>query len=84
MIQLYKMIVMNYILKNGDAHLRNFGVLYELDMTKIRLSPAYDVVATVVYIYKDKSSLSLCGRKLWASLHELKKVWSKIFLFVWK
>ncbi|MDH7553409.1 MAG: HipA domain-containing protein [Spirochaetota bacterium] len=83
MIQLYKMIVMNYILKNGDAHLRNFGVLYEHDMTKIRLSPAYDVVTTVVYIYKDKPALTLCGRKLWASLHELKKFGQKFFfLFV--
>ncbi|MEW6527738.1 MAG: type II toxin-antitoxin system HipA family toxin [Spirochaetota bacterium] len=81
MIQLYKMIVLNFILKNGDAHLRNFGVLYEPDMTKIRVSPAYDVVTTVVYMYKDKPALTLFGRKVWAGLDELKKFGQK-FLFL--
>ena len=84
MIQLYKMIVLHFILKNGDAHLRNFGVLYECDMTRIRLSPAYDVVTTVVYIYKDKPALTLYGRKVWAGINELKNFGQKFFFFAEK
>ncbi|WP_457627509.1 type II toxin-antitoxin system HipA family toxin [Persephonella sp.] len=68
---LFTLIVMNYLLKNGDAHLRNFGVLYETDMTGIRLSPAYDVVNTMVYIKDDIPALTLEGRKIWHSRETL-------------
>ena len=29
----YKTVIMSYLLKNGDAHLKNFGVLYDSDMS---------------------------------------------------
>ncbi|WP_457744026.1 type II toxin-antitoxin system HipA family toxin [Sulfurimonas sp.] len=61
----YKMIVMNYLLKNGDAHLKNFGLLFNDDFSRIWLSPVYDVVNTVVYIHKDKPALMLGGKKIW-------------------
>jgi len=62
---LYKTIVMSYLLKNGDAHLKNFGVLYDADMTNIRIAPSYDVVNTCVYLYKDKPALTMFGKKIW-------------------
>ncbi len=71
MVTLYKSIVMSYLLKNGDAHLKNFGVLYDEEFKNIRLSPTYDVVNTCVYIYKDKPALSMFGKKLWFGEHEL-------------
>jgi serine/threonine-protein kinase HipA len=71
MIQLYKLIVMNYLLKNGDAHLKNFGILYNESLDNIYLSPAYDVVTTTAYYYKDKPALTLNGKKLWAGKKEL-------------
>ena len=37
--QFFKMTVMNYLLKNGDAHLKNFGVLYEVGMKNRFLAP---------------------------------------------
>lgn len=61
----YKMIIMNYLLKNGDAHLKNFGVLYTPDKLERFLAPAYDVVNTVVYLPKDKPALTLNGKKIW-------------------
>ena len=70
---LYKTIVMSYLLKNGDAHLKNFGVLYDEDMTNIRISPSYDVVNTCVYFYKDKPALTLFGIKIWFGRKELIK-----------
>ena len=70
---LYKTIVMSYLLKNGDAHLKNFGVLYDADMTNIRISPSYDVVNTCVYLYKDKPALTMLGKKIWLGKKELIK-----------
>jgi len=70
---LYKTIVMSYLLKNGDAHLKNFGVLYDEDMTNIRISPSYDVVNTCVYLHRDKPALTLFGKKIWFGRKELIK-----------
>ncbi len=65
MIAFYKTVVINYLLKNGDAHLKNFGLLYEDDFTHIFYSPVYDIVNTVAYIHKDKPALMLNGKKIW-------------------
>ncbi len=67
MIAFYKTVVMNYLLKNGDAHLKNFGLLFDDNFKNIFYSPVYDVVNTVVYIYKDKPALMLEGKKIWWS-----------------
>ncbi len=61
----YKIVIMNYLLKNGDAHLKNFGLLFSDDFQKIILSPAYDIVSTTPYIFQDKPALLLAGRKVW-------------------
>lgn len=61
----FKMTIMNYLLKNGDGHLKNFGILYTSDKKKRFLAPAYDVVNTLVYLPKDKPALSLQGKKIW-------------------
>ena len=61
----FKIVVMNYLLKNGDAHLKNFGLLFDNDFSNIWLSPAYDVVNTTSYIYRDKPALMMQGKKVW-------------------
>ncbi len=63
--QYFKIVVMNYLLKNGDAHLKNFALLFEEDFSQIYLSPAYDIVNTVAYLPKDKPALTLFGKKIW-------------------
>lgn len=68
--QFFKMVVLNNKLQNGDAHLKNFGLIYE-DITQIRLAPAYDVVSTTAYITNDIAALTLLGSKKW---------WRKEFL----
>ena len=69
----YKLIIMNYLLKNGDAHLKNFGILYNSDFSQIFFAPAYDVVNTVVYFHKDRPALSMFGKKVWFGKKELVK-----------
>ncbi len=61
----YKTVVMNYLLKNGDAHLKNFGLLFNDDFTHIWFSPVYDVINTTSYIFQDKPALMLNGKKVW-------------------
>lgn len=70
--QLFKMIVLNTYLRNGDAHLKNFGVLYE-NGDQVRLAPVYDVVSTTAYVENDMAALTLAGSKRWWSKTELIK-----------
>jgi serine/threonine-protein kinase HipA len=55
---LSKALVLNWLLGNGDAHLKNFGVLYRDDLD-VRLAPFYDVVSTLPYIPEDVPALAL-------------------------
>ena len=80
MEQFFKLIVMNYLLKNGDAHLKNFGILYDEKIAKINISPAYDVVCTVPYIFRDKPALTMFGRKVWFGKKELLEFGEKLCL----
>ena len=73
MKQLYKTIVMSYLLKNGDAHLKNFGVLYDNEFKSISFAPAYDIVNTTAYIFKDKPALTMFGKKIWFGKNKLIK-----------
>ena len=63
---LFKSIVLSVAVRNGDAHLKNFGLLYT-DPTKndVRLSPVYDIVNTTNYLPKDVMALKLAKTKSW-------------------
>jgi serine/threonine-protein kinase HipA len=62
--QLFAMVTLSCIVGNGDAHLKNFGLLYS-DPTQrdARLAPAYDIVNTTAYIPEDVLALDLAGSK---------------------
>jgi serine/threonine-protein kinase HipA len=62
---LFTALVMNHFLRNGDGHLKNYGVLYESDYTDAKLAPIYDVITTTMYIKKDIPALRLSDGKLW-------------------
>ena len=72
LINFFKMTYLNYRLKNGDAHLKNFGLIYS-GIDDIKLAPAYDVVSTVVYIKNDIPALLLLGSKKWWDKKYLEK-----------
>jgi len=71
LVEYYTMVVMNYLLKNGDAHLKNFGLLFDEDFSHIWMSPTYDVVNTTSYIFTDKPALTMQGKKVWHSRDNL-------------
>lgn len=62
--QLFDQVALSCILGNGDAHLKNFGVLYADPTSEdVWLAPAYDIVNTTAYLPEDSLALTLGGSK---------------------
>ena len=55
-------IVFSALIGNGDAHLKNWSVLYD-DPVRPTLSPAYDLVSSLPYIPQDDLALGFGGSK---------------------
>ena len=72
--RLFTLIAVNCALRNGDAHLKNFGILYDDVEGEARLAPVYDLVTTSVYLPKDSMALTLMGTTKWASAKELQRL----------
>jgi serine/threonine-protein kinase HipA len=63
--QLARRLLVNILLGNGDAHLKNWSLIYPDQITP-RLSPAYDIVTTNVYMRSEKRfALNLGKTKEW-------------------
>jgi serine/threonine-protein kinase HipA len=57
------MVAYSCAIENGDAHLKNFAVIYESPEREIRLAPAFDIVSTTPYLPRDTLALTLGGTK---------------------
>lgn len=63
--QFARRLLVNILLANGDAHLKNWSLLYP-DQRTPQLSPSYDIVTTNVYIENEKHfALNLGKNKAW-------------------
>ncbi|RTZ15322.1 type II toxin-antitoxin system HipA family toxin [Vibrio aquaticus] len=62
--QMARRLLINILLGNGDAHLKNWTLIYS-DAYSPRLSPLYDVVFTSPYIENDSLALNMVGTKQW-------------------
>lgn len=62
--QMARRLLINILLGNGDAHLKNWTLIYHNHILP-RLSPLYDVVFTDPYIKEDKLALNMAGTKQW-------------------
>ncbi|MCP4653124.1 MAG: HipA domain-containing protein [Candidatus Omnitrophica bacterium] len=59
----FEMVVLNFILGNGDAHLKNYSLLYR-DKDNVRLTPAYDIVCSkLVLPNEEDSAIAINGKK---------------------
>jgi serine/threonine-protein kinase HipA len=72
--RLFTLIVVNCAVRNGDAHLKNFGIVYDNVQGEARLAPVYDLVTTAVYLPKDSMALTLNGTTKWPSSKELRRL----------
>lgn len=73
--KMYKLIVFNCLIGNGDAHLKNFALQYTPDMQKVFVSPPFDITHTLIYDTIDnKMALKLAGSKVFPDKAELIKL----------
>jgi len=70
-LQLFTLIALNCAIRNGDAHLKNFGVIYDSVRSEAHLAPVYDLVTTTVYLPKDEMALKLNGTSQWPTGKDL-------------
>ena len=61
--QFFSMVALVCATGNGDAHLKNFGLLYADPESDVTLAPAFDLVCTRAYLPRDTLALSLQGSK---------------------
>ena len=62
--KMYKYIVFNCLIGNGDAHLKNFALQYDSQMENVFVSPIFDVTHTIIYENIDnKMALKLKNSK---------------------
>lgn len=63
--QFFATLILSVMVRNGDAHLKNFGVLYPGLKGPVMLAPVYDIVTTTAYLRNDVPALALAGTKKW-------------------
>lgn len=68
---IFRMLALNAALRNGDAHLKNFGIVYDDIEGEIALAPVYDIVTTTAYIPADQMALTLDGSTRWPTAKQL-------------
>lgn len=62
-------LVVNILIGNGDAHLKNWSVIYRDKITP-QLASAYDLVSTIHYVANDSLALNLGGEKRFQRIDE--------------
>jgi serine/threonine-protein kinase HipA len=69
--KLFILFAINCVLRNGDAHLKNFALIYDQVLAGARLAPVYDIVTTTVYLPSDSMALTLNGTTRWPTAKKL-------------
>lgn len=60
-IRLFEATIFNFLIGNGDAHGKNFSLLYQGEA--LRLAPFYDLLSTLIYgnVFKSKCAMKIGG-----------------------
>ena len=76
--QMARRLLANILLANGDAHLKNWTLIYP-DAVNPKLAPAYDIVSTLPYVPGETGiALNLGKQKKWHSISlEAFQTWSE-------
>lgn len=63
--QFARRLLVNILLGNGDAHIKNWSLIYK-DQQTPQLSPAYDILSTMVYMQEERDiALNMGKNKDW-------------------
>jgi serine/threonine-protein kinase HipA len=57
--EFFRILVFNFLVNNGDAHLKNFSLYRDPILKTYRLTPAYDLLNTALHINDDEGTLAL-------------------------
>lgn len=68
---LFRLFVLNCAIRNGDAHLKNFGILYKAIDADIDIAPVYDLITTWAYLPNDPMALTFEGSTTWPDQRKL-------------
>jgi serine/threonine-protein kinase HipA len=71
--EFFTSVVLSCAVRNGDAHLKNFGVLYTDPEKDVRLAPAFDIVCTQAYLPNDAMALTLNGSTRFPKHREIER-----------
>lgn len=72
MQDVFKMVALSCVLRNGDAHRKNFCLLYEsAESRRGKLAPTFDIVTTTAYLPMDVMALTMAGSKRWPNRRTL-------------
>lgn len=71
--QFFRSVVFSVAVRNGDAHRKNFGVLYDRATDLVWLAPTFDVITTTAYLPEDTLALTLDGTKRWPDRKRLQR-----------
>jgi serine/threonine-protein kinase HipA len=69
----FRMLVLSAAVGNGDAHRKNFGVVYDDPTGEVTLAAAFDIITTTPYLPQDSMALTLDGTKRWPDRKRLQK-----------
>jgi serine/threonine-protein kinase HipA len=69
----FRALVFSVAIRNGDAHRKNFGVVYDDPDREVTLAPTFDVTTTTPYIPNDSLALTLDGTKRWPNAKRLER-----------
>ncbi len=70
----FERVILNFILGNGDAHLKNYSISYR-DKDNIRLTPAYDIVCSkLVLPDEEDSAITINGKKNKLKIEDFNKL----------
>lgn len=68
--QMTRRLLANILLGNGDAHLKNWSLIYP-DRLHPVLSPAYDIVSTLPYVTRETDlALNMAKQKNWYAIDQ--------------
>ncbi|MFT4926656.1 MAG: serine/threonine-protein kinase HipA [Phenylobacterium sp.] len=83
--QFARRLLVNVLLANGDAHLKNWSLWYPNSITP-RLSPAYDIVTTAVYFDQERQyALNMARTKEWFTITNAHfEAWAKKSGIPWR
>ena len=83
--QMARRLLVNILLANGDAHLKNWSLIYP-DSKRPMLSPAYDIVSTLPYVEGEQEfALNMAKNKNWYQAEMASfEVWAKRIGVPWQ